>query len=109
MKYKNLYAVRNSDFTSTFILKNGDNSIKNLTGKTVSIKIAKHFESEIVNTFPLVVTEANSGHCSLTLTHDQINTIDGISNVYSMYVIDSVTGMNVIVLQGRFFIEDSVQ
>lgn len=103
-----IYTASGIDFEERVLYENNDGTVKDLTGYTSNIKVAKYFNSTPIITITGVVeTPPTSGIVKYSATKESLSVLGFGSYFYSRYLYDS-EGEVKSVTTGNFVITPSV-
>jgi hypothetical protein len=107
MRYENLFITKNTPYTKEITVLQSNGVALNLSGFTVKIVLAKHFESTVKYTFDGTVVNAANGVVQLTMSAAQTQSLPSNTLVYSVFI-DPPLADQILVLQGQAFVTPTV-
>lgn len=103
MMYKNITVFQNSRVDDVLFFKNADGTVKDLTGYTLTLYVAKHTESSTKYSFPITSSNPESGEFVLELNSAEVNSLPVGNNVYSIFGTHDTLG-TLLLQQGIFIV-----
>jgi hypothetical protein len=107
MRYQNFYISQNAAFSKDIAVRNPDGTVRNLTGFTGSMNIAKHFDSVTKYPVTVAVQDAITGILRISLTAAQTDAIPYGNMVYTLFI-QPPAGENEVLMEGEVVINPTV-
>ena len=102
-----LTVEQGANFSTTIDVKDGTNTIINLTGYTVAAQMRKSYYSTTANSFTTTITDASAGQITMTMTSANTSGLTPGRYVYDL-LLTSGTGVKTRVIEGIVTVMPSV-
>lgn len=102
-----LTVEQGANFSTTIDVKDGTNTIINLSGYTVAAQMRKSYYSTTANSFTTTITDASAGQITMTMTSANTSGLTPGRYVYDL-LLTSGTGVKTRVIEGIVTVMPSV-
>ena len=102
-----LTVEQGANFSTTIDVKDGTNTIINLSGYTVAAQMRKSYYSTTANSFTTTITDASAGQITMTMSSANTSGLTPGRYVYDL-LLTSGTGVKTRVIEGIVTVMPSV-